>query len=442
MPCAHALAPHAELRLAASLSGPVTFGLRRPIVLLPSRFAELPPDIQQAIVCHELLHVRRRDWIVTIAEQAVCAVFWFHPAVWWLIGQAQLAREQTVDREVVSLTGSRDQYLNALLAMAGNRPALDLAPAALFLRKRHLKSRVSLLLKEVTMSKHNLITFCAASSAVLFAAGWLALHTFPLQAAPVPQDADAAKLLHSVPPQYPPEALEKHIEGSVVLEAHIDAAGHVSSAKAISGPEELRAAAVAALLQRHYSPAAMTLPATTEVTIDFKLPKPGALPFTVKQIQIEGLSDTAHDALLQRLPIRAGDTLNTESMRSIQSVVHAFDDDLIASPRPSEGTLLISLAPRKRIKIGGNVQQAKLLVKVNPVYPTAAKAAGIEGQVVLEAILDKAGKVANLQVVSGDPTLAAAAIEAVRQWEYQTTLLNGEPVEVVTQIDVNFTLAR
>ena len=71
-----------------------------------------------------------------------------------------------------------------------------------------------------------------------------------------------------------------------------------------------------------------------------------------------------------------------------------------------------------------------------------AKAQGIEGPVRLQAILDKDGKVANLVVLSGDPMLATAALDAVRQWQYSTTLLNGDPVEVVTQIDVNFTLAK
>jgi protein TonB len=88
------------------------------------------------------------------------------------------------------------------------------------------------------------------------------------------------------------------------------------------------------------------------------------------------------------------------------------------------------------------VQQAKLLSQVRPVYPPEAKAQGIEGLVRLEATLGKDGKVENLQVLSGDPLLAAAALDAVQQWQYQTTLLNGDPVEVVTEIQVNFTLAK
>lgn len=461
------IAPHAEFRLSPSLSGPVTFGLSRPIVVLPALFDELPADIQEAIVCHELLHVRRRDWVVTVAEQVVRAALWFHPAIWWLIGQAQLAREQTVDGEVVALTGNRGQYLNALLSMAGNRPALDLAPAALFLRKRHLKNRVALLLREVTMSKEKLITFCAASCGVLLAAGWLALHTFPLQAAPVPQDQESGKLLHSVAPKYPQAARDKRIEGAVVMVVHIDAKGHVSDPKVISGPGELRSAAVDAVLQWHYNPQAMTLPATTEVTMNFKLLPEGSpvvRPDTVVQpdsylegkrvllqnLTVEGLTPSARDELLQQLPIHQGDILDADGMRATMASAVAFDDHLRVALllNPSDensASLRVSLAPAgppTRIRIGGNVQQAKLLVKVTPVYPPEAKAQRIEGQVRLEATLGKDGKVENLQVLSGDPLLAAAALDAVRQWQYQTTLLNGDPVEVVTEIAVNFTLAK
>ena len=64
------------------------------------------------------------------------AFFWFHPAIWWLLGEIQLAREQAVDREVIEMTQASEEYVDALLAIAGARPQLDLAPAPLFLRKR------------------------------------------------------------------------------------------------------------------------------------------------------------------------------------------------------------------------------------------------------------------------------------------------------------------
>jgi protein TonB len=93
-----------------------------------------------------------------------------------------------------------------------------------------------------------------------------------------------------------------------------------------------------------------------------------------------------------------------------------------------------------RIRVGGNVQAANLTRQVKPVYPALAKQARIQGTVELSAIIGKDGRVQDLKVVRGHPLLVPAAIQAVRDWEYRPTLLNGEPVEVATTIDVNFTL--
>jgi protein TonB len=96
----------------------------------------------------------------------------------------------------------------------------------------------------------------------------------------------------------------------------------------------------------------------------------------------------------------------------------------------------------QRIRVGGNVQQAKLIRQPKPIYPPLAKQARISGVVRLNAIIGKDGTIQNLTVASGHPLLVPAAMEAVKQWVYQPTLLNGEAVEVVTQIDVNFTLSQ
>jgi protein TonB len=96
----------------------------------------------------------------------------------------------------------------------------------------------------------------------------------------------------------------------------------------------------------------------------------------------------------------------------------------------------------QRIRVGGNVQQANLIKQPKPVYPPLAKQARIQGTVRFNAIIGKDGTIQNLQMVSGHPLLVPSAQEAVRQWVYRPTLLNGEPVEVQTQIDVNFTLSN
>lgn len=96
----------------------------------------------------------------------------------------------------------------------------------------------------------------------------------------------------------------------------------------------------------------------------------------------------------------------------------------------------------QRIRVGGNVQSAKLVKQPKPTYPPLAKQARIQGTVRFTAIIGRDGAIQNLTLVSGHPLLVPSATEAVRQWVYQPTLLNGEPVEVVTQIDVNFTLSQ
>jgi protein TonB len=99
-------------------------------------------------------------------------------------------------------------------------------------------------------------------------------------------------------------------------------------------------------------------------------------------------------------------------------------------------------AAPSRIRVGGNVQQANLVKKVTPLYPPLAKQARIQGVVRFTAIIGKDGTIQNLQLVSGHPLLVEAAKQAVSQWQYKPTLLNGDPVEVVTTIEVNFTLSQ
>jgi TonB family protein len=106
------------------------------------------------------------------------------------------------------------------------------------------------------------------------------------------------------------------------------------------------------------------------------------------------------------------------------------------------GNVLRSLPemPSPRLRMGGNVIAAKIVNRVQPVYPTEARMQHISGTVRMHAIIAKDGSIKNLEVISGHPSLADAALEAVRQWRYQPTMLEGEPVEVDTTIDVIFAL--
>jgi len=99
------------------------------------------------------------------------------------------------------------------------------------------------------------------------------------------------------------------------------------------------------------------------------------------------------------------------------------------------------VATPQRVRVSQGVTQGLLTRRVNPNYPPLARQARIQGSVVLQAEISKNGDIENLRLVSGHPMLAPAAIEAVKQWKYRPYILNGEPVEVETQITVNFTLS-
>ena len=136
------------------------------------------------------------------------------------------------------------------------------------------------------------------------------------------------------------------------------------------------------------------------------------------------------------------------------SLVWAAAGELAKSPDPESKPYLDELLAKAkeldprigqpdptRIRVGGNVQSARIVHQPKPNYPPLAKQARIQGTVRFEAILGKDGAVQQLRLVSGHPLLILAAQEAVKQWVYQPTQLNGEPVEVATTIDVNFALS-
>jgi periplasmic protein TonB len=107
----------------------------------------------------------------------------------------------------------------------------------------------------------------------------------------------------------------------------------------------------------------------------------------------------------------------------------------------STPTAVPKVATPTRIRVSQGVSQGLLIHQVRPTYPALARQARIQGTVVLQAVIGKDGSIQNLKVVSGHPMLAPAALEAVKQWRYKPYYLNGEPVEVDTTINVNFTLA-
>jgi len=194
----------ADARFAISdrVDGPATLGHTDPIVLLPSSFLSLDHEAQLSIACHELLHVKRNDWLVTILEEIVAAVFWFNPPMWLLLSQVRLSREQLVDAEVVLLTEAPAPYVQALLVMAGAAKGMKPIPAAPFLSDGHLARRIRSLL---TSSRKSIAWLCVSYASVacmLLVMGWCVMVWFPLRGEAQPIEVFA--LQHRTPPTLVP----------------------------------------------------------------------------------------------------------------------------------------------------------------------------------------------------------------------------------------------
>jgi TonB family protein len=516
----------ADIRLSEDVAGPVTFGLIEPVILLPAGFPDMTAEMREAILCHETLHVRRYDWLFTVAEELIRAALWFHPAIWWLLGEIQLNREQAVDHEVVGVTNARVSYVDALMAAAGAAFDADLAPAPLFLRKRHLKQRVVSILKEKQMSKKRTVSTLVASLVMVAGACWYLTGAFPLSADPqlasdaagVSVDLMGAQLMHRAPVAYPRQAAAHNISGTVVAQVKLDADGNVSDASVLSGPDELRVSVLRSLLSWHFTKeegnstrqvavkftasaapvesgarasgtttntvngqtvtvTASPLPRTTEPS-NRKMSSPSSTPRVIKDIVVDGLNVSA-DQVTSKLPVHVGDTFEASTFAAVAEAIRNIDEHLrvIAQPTPDSGVILRIVAPRESetsaaltelaatqqaqiaaaraqavgqqtppphvqgpITVGRRVQAAKLISQTQPVYPDTARQARISGTVELAVIITPDGHVQQISVVSGHPLLRQSALDAVKQWVYQPTLLNEQPVAVSTTVDVIFSI--
>jgi TonB family protein len=211
----------------------------------------------------------------------------------------------------------------------------------------------------------------------------------------------ADHLVKKVDPIYPPLAKQARIQAVVVLKVVISKSGDVENIQLVSGHPMLAPAAIEAVKQWKYTPYLLNgdpVEVETKVTVNF----------TLSDKPAEGTSGDA-------------------TGRGFSGVIS-----------PDQGNAA-HLVPQ-RLRVSQNVEQGLLVTKVNPQYPQEAKDQHIQGAVVLSVIVDKEGNVANVQLISGHPLFAPVAIEAVKQWKYRPYLVDGTPLEVNTQVRVNFTL--
>ncbi len=306
----------------------------------------------------------------------------------------------------------------------------------------------------------------------------------------VPGPWRAPQVIQRVEPVYPPLAKQARIQGAVILRAEIGTDGKVLNTTVVSGHPLLIPAAQEAARQWTFKPAdadGKTVRTFVTLEINFRLPPgeapasspqttaphsdlppngrppevlarvPPVYPPLAKQARVQGTvrlrAEIGTDGKLLNMTVVGGHPLlipaAQEAVRQWTFKPAEADGQPIQAPvvleinftlPPGETPASGAAAPPLRIRVGANVQMANLIEKVEPVYPPLAREARIQGTVRFTVVVGPDGHLKDIQLESGHPLLVPAAQEAVRQWAYRPTLLNGQPVEVLTQVDVPFTL--
>lgn len=495
----------AEFRTSRSVSTPLTFGWLRPVVLLPEAVVAMSPEEQRCVALHELLHVRRRDWLATLAEEALRALLWFHPAVWLMLDRVSLSREQVVDREVVSLTEARRTYMNTLSAMARTRYPAAAVAILPFFHRSHLLQRLALLTQEVSMSKLRWRLSLAASAGVLLLAGVVAARAFPLlhsssaltgNIGAVSQSGRYLVAIHTEPGPTPKQCLFvakvlDNATGESVMEPHIVTnAGTPAevTTDSVSGPHfSLRISFDEGATEASYLFKA--LDGTKEIQHEEgRVALPSARSSNVYGLDQDGL--TQPKLVRELVPVRPiglpGKIPNVAVVVELVVNIDGLPEDLkimkSAGPELDEASLKTlaqarweparlngqpvsvrmpftigwgtgseevepdSAAPpaagSKTYTVEDGVKEPKVLNKVAPVYPSALKEKGVQGRVVLEVVINEEGKPWMLRVLkSDDEGFNQAALDAVKQWRWEPPMLHGKPVSLRWTLTINFKLS-
>jgi TonB family protein len=400
------LRTHASIRWSQDVQQPVTFGLLHPIVLLPMSVRSLQPRAVRAVVAHELFHVQRRDWAWLVLEECLRAVFWFHPAMWWLISRVQLARETVVDELSILFTNARRTYLDTLLTLADESALSSSSP---FSHRRHLFHRVMLLSKEGGMSPIRVIAAACVLGVALAGGALTGVRAFPLQAPDAqtpPRDPLGYETYHARAAEY----YEKATKDTALT------------------PEEKATALRSAISSEDR---ALTL-------------NPDYVPALVyKNLALRTLAAMSNDPKEQDEMISEADELREKALALRRAAGIPDPAPLAAAIGPPipEG-FKANVERLHPLRVGGNIATPVKTRNVNPLYPQEAQDAGVQGVVVIEAIVNGEGRVEDTRIVQSVPMLDVAALDAVRQWEYMPTLMNGQPVAVLMAVTVNFTLSK
>lgn len=408
------------VRWSSQTPHPITFGALKPVVLLPVAIKSVDVAAQRAVVAHELHHVKRHDWLWTIAEEIVRAIFWFHPAMWWLISRVQLARETVVDELSILTTNARRTYLDTLLAFADDN---GLHSTAAFSARRHLFHRVMLLSKEGTMSSTRIAVASCLLAVALAGGTWKAVSAFPLRAAGLPSDQNAP------PPPAPPPVPQTR-EAYHVIATHYYQIAMQDSALTPQEKREIILKGIAA--------------EDRALAID-----PSYVPALVyKDVLLRMQANLTANVSDQERLIAEADELRQTAIVLRGTATPAPDRTMPPPPPPPPvaGATMLFVpktieargATADPVHVGGPITAPMKIRDVRPVYPPIALQARVQGVVVLEVLIDSAGNIAEGHVLRSIPLLDQAALDAVRQWKFMPVMVGGVARPAIMTLTVNF----
>ncbi|HYI94090.1 MAG TPA: M56 family metallopeptidase [Bryobacteraceae bacterium] len=383
--------PAISVRLSDRISVPETFGFLRPVVLLPVEASEWSQERLQVVLAHELVHIERRDWLTQMIAQVTACLYWFHPLAWLALAQMRREGELACDDGVLRLGYRSSEYARHLVEIASGIRchAEALSTSVAMATRSQLETRIRAILNP-KMNRGNVTTMmkiaaisCTAIAVVLFSGSSSAATTSRIS-------GTIGDISGAVIPN-----------ATVVLSRITPPKSTVATASSNAGDWSF---------------------ASVEAgDYNLEVKTPGFRPY------------------LQRVTVTAGAPMSFGIRLDVGSI-----QDTITVQGETSSRLNRAGGSPQRIRVGGNVRPTQLIKKVDPDYPQHLKDAGISGTVILQAVIGVEGDVLNVRPISPDVNqeLINSAVNAVKQWKYAPTLLNGVSIEVSTMITVNFALAH
>ena len=379
-----------------------TWGWRRPVVMLPVSASEWPAERMHVVLLHELAHVRRGDWVLQMSAEALRCVWWFNPLAWAVRARLRRESEHAADDLVLARGVPAATCAGHLVELVKEvrKHRRTWLPAPAMARPSHFERRLSAMLNPRTNRRSMTRLARFGSLGVLVSASIVvaALHVGPVSAS------------HFV------ESIGNAVEQEQPAEPSSERRAAIAAAVAAAVPAELsserRAAIVAAVAAAVEAAAASRSAESTGNAVEQEQP---AEPSSEQIAEL-----VARAAALQ------------EQLQAVLDELQALLGD---SDRSAGGS-----NSNEPFRIGDGIRPPAKIVNADPVYPPEAREARVQGVVILEATLSRTGEVSDVEVLRSVPLLDEAAVAAVRQWRYEPTLVDGEPVSILMTVTMNFQL--